>query len=457
MNNNITTPNNAATPAAKKAPQLPSMRQLPLIMRIIMAITPPQLRIAMWHSMCVALCCLATRVRFHYTYDTFPHALLLKCLVEAEQSGGKSFARTMIDGMLMKPLKDRDDDQRRKEQDYRELKQRTGKNETLPAAPKTTIRTCPIAISIAMLVKRADAPQRYFGTPLTLWSFTEEMATVVESNRRAFANIRSIERTSYDLGSTYGNDYLSDQAYSATVDIMQCSLYLGTPNAIDAYADNSFIEGGGVTRTIFVKLPGSLGDEAPEFKHMSNDDRKAIDDMLKLMDDDVYATDGTIQPEHYINMRWLDKTVRRWCDEQRNKVLMNGSLAHDTFYKRSSVSAFREAALCAYLYSLEGVAQADIERRCRQIYLYAAENILDSMLSKWGKRFEDLSRKRMNPESQTRVSVFDKLDNTFTREQLDQLLKQLQLTTQSKVFVSKWKAKGWVKETEKMKYQKVMK
>ena len=63
----------------------------------------------------------------------------------------------------------------------------------------------------------------------------------------------------------------------------------------------------------------------------------------------------------------------------------------------------------------------------------------------------------MNPESQTRVSVFDKLDNTFTREQLDQLLKQLQLTTQSKVFVSKWKAKGWVKETEKMKYQKVMK
>ena len=190
---------------------------------------------------------------------------------------------------------------------------------------------------------------------------------------------------------------------------------------------------------------------------MSNDDRKAIDDMLKLMDDDVYATDGTIQPEHYINMRWLDKTVRRWCDEQRNKVLMNGSLAHDTFYKRSSVSAFREAALCAYLYSLEGVAQADIERRCRQIYLYADENILDSMLSKWGKRFEDLSRKRMNPESQTRVSVFDKLDNTFTREQLDQLLKQLQLTTQSKVFVSKWKAKGWVKETEKMKYQKVMK
>ena len=56
------------------------------------------------------------------------HALLLKLIIEAEQSGGKSFCRTYVDNLLMDILKKRDDEERRMEQEYRELKQ------TLPKA-----------------------------------------------------------------------------------------------------------------------------------------------------------------------------------------------------------------------------------------------------------------------------------------------------------------------------------
>ena len=59
--------------------------------------------------------------------------------------------------------------------------------------PRTVIRTCPISISIAQRIKRADAPQRYFGTPLTLWSFTDELSAAMESNKRAFSNIKTID------------------------------------------------------------------------------------------------------------------------------------------------------------------------------------------------------------------------------------------------------------------------
>ncbi|MDD7062611.1 MAG: hypothetical protein PUJ36_07020, partial [bacterium] len=183
-------------------------------------------------------------------------------------------------------------------------------------------------------------------------------SAAVESNKRAFSNIKTIARTSYDLHSTYGVDYLSDNAYSATVDILQCSLYLSTPSALDDYADKSFIEGGGITRTILVPLSDVIGEEAPLFKTLTTEQQAAIDATLQRMDADVFSeTTGTIQPELFIDMEWLFPTVRAWCNEQNRQILRSGSRAHNTFFKRSSVSAFRIATLCAYPYGLEKGSQ----------------------------------------------------------------------------------------------------
>ncbi|MCI7782667.1 MAG: hypothetical protein MR544_06160, partial [Parabacteroides sp.] len=331
--------------------------------------------------------------------------------------------------------------------------------EKLPDPPRTVIRTCPISISIAQLIKRADAPQRFYGTPLTLWSFTDELSAAVESNKRAFSNIKTIARTSYDLHSTYGVDYLSDNAYSATVDILQCSLYLATPSAVDAYADKGFIEGGGVTRSILIRLMDALGEEAPLFKMLTEQQQATIDEMLERMDADVYnEAEGTIQPELFIDMQWLFPTVHAWCEEQRRQTLRSGSRAHNTFFKRSSVSAFRIATLCAYLYGLEAGSQqlsTKHRKRVKQIYLFAAQYILDSMLSRWGKRYEELTQQRIQGESRVRVPLFDQLSQTFTRDQLDELIKRLEISTPSRIFLSKWKAKGWIEETQKYVYQKL--
>ena len=77
------------------------------------------------------------------------------------------------------------------------------------------------------------------------------------------------------------------------------------------------------------------------------------------------------------------------------------------------------------------------------------------MLHKWGKRFEELSAQRIQGESQTRVPLFDQLTSPFTRDQLDELIKRMELTTETKIFVSKWKAKGWIKETQHYVYEKL--
>ncbi len=439
---------------------LPRDNDEPPIIRELMKNAPKAFKVPTFFAAVTCLAAVATRVRVYYPFDGMnEHALLLQTIITGEQSSGKSFARNNVENVIMANLKKRDDNQRRMEQAYREMKQTASKTEKLPEPPHTVIRTCPISISIAQLIKRADAPQRYYGTPMTLWSFTDELSAAVESNKRAFSNIKTIARTSYDLHSTYGVDYLSENSYSATVDILQCSLYLSTPSALDAYADNAFIEGGGVTRTILVQLDEALGEEAPIFKPLNAKQRDTVETIMLLMDNDVYDDEnGGVRPVKFIGMEWLTPEVKKWCDEQNRKILRSGSKAHNTFFKRSSVSAFRIATLCSYLYCMENETEeltTKYRKKVKQIYLFCAQYILDQMMQKWGKRYEELSQKRIQGESQVRIPLYDQLSETFTRDQLEEAIKRLEITTPARVFTSKWKSKGWIKEIKKYVYQKI--
>lgn len=435
-----------------QAAQLPPDKALPPVIRELVTNAPDKFKMATFIASVAPLGCLATRLRFHYTFDQGPMACLLQTIICSEQSGGKSFARH-VENVIMAKQKQRDNEQRRQEQAYRELKQSASKAEKLPDPPKTMVICCPVSISIAQLIKRADSPVRLFGTPLTLWTFTEELATATETNRRAFSNIKSIQRTAYDLGSEYGVDYLSDASYSATVDILYNTMYCTTPSALDEYMDRKAIEGGNITRTIVYDLGSQLGDEAPIFKRLTPRQQRTIDRTIDRMMADTYSPEGGIQPEKWIDMSWLDEEVRQWCATKNLEAVKTGSTALGVFFKRSSVSAFRIAALCQYLY---GIEQAHgVRRKVRQIYLAMAEQILRGMLEKWGKRFEELQAKRIELTAPVRRDLFGNLPKDFNRELLRETIKRLELVTPDWVFLSKWNARGLIRRISKNQFQKI--
>ena len=437
-----------------KAPiiSLPKDKDLPPVFRELVSNAPDNFKMATFIACCAPLGCLATRLRFFYPFDQGPMACLLQTIICSEQSGGKSFARN-VENTIMAKQKARDNDQRRQEQAYRELKQTASKTDKLPDPPKTSVICCPVSISIAQLIKRADAPVRLFGTPLTLWTFTEELATATETNKRAFSNIKSIMRTAYDLGSEYGVDYLSDNSYSATVDILYNTMFCTTPSALDEYMDKKAVEGGNVTRTIVYDLGSQLGDEAPIFARLTPKQQSVIDRTIDQIMADTYNEDGGVQPEKYIDMSWLEKTVREWCAQKNLEAVKSGSTALGIFFKRSSVSAFRIAALCQYLYGMEDTRA--VRKKVTQIYLAMAEQILSGMLDKWGRRFEDLQAKRIELTSNARLPLFDQLPETFSRELLRETIKRLELTTPDWVFLSKWNAKALIKKEDKNIFKKL--
>ena len=439
--------------------------QLPAIFQEIVGNAPKNRKIASFVAAAAALSAISTRVRLHYFYDTRPSALLLQVLIEGAQSSGKSFAADIESLIMDKTLKARDKAMRRLEQEYRDKKKRRKANEKLEEEPETTIRVVPPTISKTVLTKRADMYERVYGDTLTFWMFAEELAQVTDAGKNGYSNLRTIMRTAYDLGSEFGIDFASDNSYSAIVDINICSMFCATPSAIDDYFDKKAIEGGNITRTILCRLEDTLGEDGALFTPYTPEQKSRIDRMLKRLLDDTYDKDGGLMPTIELDTTWLDKTVCSWVREKGKEASLSGNRALDVFRKRSSVSAFRVAALCQYLYELElgeklndQSQMTNMRNKVKHIYLFMADYILDNMLDRWGKRFEDLNTKRENENRPgPKNSLYDQLTDRFNREQLRALLEQQGKATPVKVFLSQWKKLRVIEEVEKDVYRKVRK
>ena len=440
---------------------LPKDKDLPPVIREIVTNAPQNRKIPAFIASLSPLCAMCPRVRLHYFYDTRPSALLLQVLIEGAQSSGKSFAADIESLIMDKTLKARDKAMRRLEQEYRDKKKTRKANEKLEAEPETTIRVVPPTISKTVLTKRADMYERVFGDTLTFWMFAEELAQVTDAGKNGYSNLRTIMRTSYDLGSLFGIDFASDNSYSAIVDINICSMFCATPAALDEYFDKKAIEGGNITRTILCKLEDDLGEDGAIFIPYSSEQRARIDTMLSRLMNETYDNDGGLQPTYELDMSWLDKTVCKWVRGKGDEATLSGSQALDVFRKRSSVSAFRIAALCQYLYMQEesmSVVPDNIRRFVKQIYLYMAEYILQAMLDRWGKRFEELNAKReAELKPGPKENLFDQLTETFTREQLNLLIEKQGKVTPDKVFINRWKKLRVIEIIDKNTFRKVKK
>ena len=431
--------------------------ELPPIMREIVANAPLNRKIAAFIASVSPLCAMTPRARLQYYYDSRQSALLLQVLIEGAQSSGKSFAAD-IEGLIMNDtLKARDKAMRRLEQEYRDKKKRRKANEKLEEEPETTIRVVPPTISKTVLTKRADMYERVFGDTLTFWMFAEELAQVTDAGKNGYSNLRTIMRTAYDLGSEFGIDFASDNSYSAIVDINICSMFCATPSAIDDYFDKKAIEGGNITRTILCRLDETLGEDGAIFTPYTPEQKAHIDRMLKRLMDETYDSDGGLQPTITLDTQWLDRTVCQWVRAKGKEASLSGNKALDVFRKRSSVSAFRVAALCQYLYELDGSLSTEtIRKRVRQIYLFMADYILNGMLDRWGKRFEELNTKRdQENKPAPKPVLFDLLSETFNRAQLRSMIEQQGLTTPERVFICQWKRLRAIEEVEKDTYRKL--
>ena len=87
-----------------------------------------------------------------------------------------------------------------------------------------------------------------------------------------------------------------------------------------------------------------------------------------------------------------------------------------------------------------------------------AEYILQNMLDRWGKRFEELNAKREAEQKPgPKENLFDCLTDTFTREQLNLLIEKQGKVTPDKVFINRWKKLRVIEIIDKNTFRKTKK
>lgn len=413
------------------------------------------------------------RARVAYPYDRVLHALTSQTIVEAAPSTGKGFVDDIVRLFIGPTLLERDTEQRLIEQEYREKKASRKANEKIGGAPKTTIRCIPPATSKTVILKRADTYKRVLGDYPVLFLWCAELRQAIDAGKMSFSDLSTLMRNAYDLGSMFGQDFASDNSYSAIADVNIVSVFCATPFDVDEYMSRKCIMGGNVTRTILIQLDDGLGSAPAVFRPVTPEQQASIDQTLEQLMATTYTDDETLKPTFRLPMDWLYKDVRKWCQEKADEALRSGDTALDVFRKRSSVSAYRATALLYLLYLLEqGVdihryceggeplsekTLARIHKLCRKFYEWMAGHVLQPMLTRWGARYNEMLQKReegSNPDRQK--PLFDQLTTVFTRQQLDTLIRENCRQSESRFYLFRWKAKGWIEKIDKNQFRKLV-
>lgn len=428
---------------------LPKPCEQPKTLQTLLAPLPKEFSV---QTLIVALALLGVympRLRFRYTFDVRTHVPVVQVLIEAPQSGNKSIIDFLV-ARILRRQRTRDKLYRRIEQDWKDnpdsepdAEGRVHKRQR-PLKPVVTIGS---TISKTELVIRADTPERLFAEqPLILCLYCEEVQELVDNNRKDFSKLSTAFRKGYDFGSTLDQDYVT--SYSATPNLLLTIIAMGTQGGINNFMNDMEIEQGGCTRKIMLHLPAELGSDAPTIRPYTRQEDAEIDRLISTLMGHTYMPDEkSLMPEQQLDMSWLDPTVRKWCEQRRAEVKLCGSLALDTFYKRSSVSAFRLTAVMAHLFELEGADRPQNWRAvCRRTYLYLAGLILDNMLQEWGGQYETLLTKQTSNQGGLKPSLFGECPERFSRDWFNALIARRGGTTPARKFICTWKKAGWIRE-----------
>ena len=404
-------------------------------------------KLALTLAAIVCYCGLSPRLRVKYVYDNFLSMLLVNLLCIGDSGCGKKPVQWVVN-RLMNPLIEQDEKARNILREHREKNRSKANNAKKEPEPLVAIRFLQ-KFTLPVVVKYADVTHRLYGDWLPFFLYADEMGAFIE-NRSKSAEYQSVARTAYSLGETYTRDTLYQDGYNARVDINWNSVICGQEYSLAKYIDKQGVVLGDAGRQILVKLGESIGEDALTVSPFSEQQEKDINGAIDKLMAETFTADDQLVPIREVNMHWLDKDVRLWCEQQREIILKSGSRAHDSFYVRASVSAFRLATMLYHLWDEKEGKRKEV-RRC---YYYFAQFILDGLMAQWGQVYEAAMPKERECTT-ARLTLYDSMPKRFSKEQLREAIVKGGLSTPARVFVHKWIGRKWIFEVENEVYEKL--
>ena len=438
LNRAITTASHAReseTPASSLIVSSPdSLPPLPRVLELICRRLPERFRPAMVIAALPILGALATRVRFQYL-DKQEHSFSFMSCITAPAATGKSFIRKPIN-LLLTPIDRQDEIERKKEEEYKDALRAAKNSKMQPTNPRACPRNNGINVSIAKLLQLLS-----YSDGKHLIGIGEEIDTLVKSER---AGVWSQKSDIYRLGfdnAKYGQNYMSDNSFSANVPVYYNLLLTGTPGGMYRFFKD--VEDGLVTRFCFAQLPDMFGSDIPAFENYTAAEEEEIIDIAETLD----KAAGTIACSH-VGVR-----IRRWLNDKRELAIREDSRAIDTLRKRAAVIGYR-AGMLAYLLN-----ECVYTKEVGQFASWVAEYIFQNQMELFGSKFEEVAQSqiRVKENRSQVVSLLQALPEQFTRNELMALRARNGQSTRVDVVISRWRSSGFITLVEKNTYRKTPK
>ena len=411
-----------------------SLPPLPRVLELICRRLPEPFRPAMVIAALPILGALATRVRFQYL-DKQEHSFSFMSCITAPAATGKSFIRKPVN-LLLTPIDRQDELERKREEEYKEALRAAKNSKMQPTNPRACPRNNGINVSIAKLLQLLA-----YSDGKHLIGIGEEIDTLVKSER---AGVWSQKSDIYRLGfdnAKYGQNYMSDNSFSANVPVFYNLLLTGTPGGMYRFFKD--VEDGLVTRFCFAQLPDMFGSDIPAFENYTEAEEREIIDIAECLD----KAAGTIACSH-VGVR-----IRRWLNEKRDIAIREDSRAVDTLRKRAAVIGYR-AGMLAYLLN-----ECVYEKSVGEFASWVAEYVFQNQMQLFGNKFEEVAQSQlvMNERKSCVVSLLQQLSEQFTRNELMALRARNGQSTRVDMVISRWKSSGFITQVDKTTYKKTPK
>jgi len=421
-----------------------SLPVLPPVFKEFVNIAPESFKVPTIMALLPIIGTLCSRLRANYI-DGETHSPSFMVVIEAPQASGKSFTRK-LENLCMQRIHSLDESAHIKEQAYQELLRQKKNSKEQPEEPQVIIRNIPASVSIAKLLKRLDR-----ANGLHLFSFCEEIDTLTKSNKSgAWSQKSDIYRNAFD-NAVYGQDYMSDISYSASVPVFYNLLLCGTPHAITRFFSDP--EDGLVSRVVFCQLEDQFGAEMPKWKKLPKKSIEKITNLCRSLDERCnISKNEIIMNEHHIDLSFVNKKLSKWLDAKRLEALKNDDYALDIFRRRASVIGFRAAMLAYYLWDEKD--NKNIKNSVCDFALFVANSVLMQQVYRYGEKMQSL-RIFNNDKVVNHDSIFSTLEEYFTSYDVSALLAKSKRATPARVVISKWKKVGLIDKIGKNKFKKL--
>lgn len=409
----------------------PQMPPLPPLMRELAKTAPDDFKKALVLCMLPLLGTLGSKLRAVYL-DGKVHSPSFQVSLEAPQASGKSFMMD-ITNLLLAPIEARDESVRLLEQEYAEKASEvklTDKKKSIGPRPKGIVRYVPATISNTMLMARMKNSKG-----LHIICVAPEIDTVAKAIKREFANYSDLLRQAFD-NDKCGQDYFSSESISVVLKAYFNTLFSGTPKQMRRFYPD--VENGLVSRVLFVTLPDQFGKRMPEWKKLSPKDLAEVENQRDRLDA-VSVVDDTVQPDHLMNLDFLNMAMEKWLEANRLEAVRTNDRTRDTFYRRAAVVGFRAGMLAWFLYGEKNTPTY------RKHTVAFAKWVADQMLTQHMLRFEiDGKGSNINKWEE----AYSMLGNEFTLDELNRALMVTGSNTPLKNVLYKWHLSGCIEDIE---------